>query len=560
MAAGLAAMIKSPRTKGGGGIGSLINHALSKTTNAANSFLSRMSAQAGGGFGGGPAPHGGGFSGSQLTSFDGVTVAKWIANELGYARAHGWSGPITSGYRPGFDPHTVNGFSEHSLDIYPGGAVDFGGMVDPAAAANRAAFMAAAAGYPGPRLRLPNGFRDDGHMSGTGMAMGGIIGYAQGGVLPSINKTASSLNSLLGTDGKVNQLGDLLSFYQGQWGLDSQVSGIMSGGPSAAILTNAVTGTQSIDQASVNAAIAHLSQEVGWEGSIVGDLTGALSASKALLPKIRQEIQRRRSEILARQQRIRDNLRQIAAYQKQIAAERKKKHPNKASIKGWTSQIGALQKDNLKLGGSPMAVGTGGEIGAFASQITNLQSTLQTVGAYPDQIGGAGGTGLGGELGPAQNTLAQYEQQLGALSPGALSAALSTAEAGSTGASSDQSQLLALTQQLLQQSNEALYVSQQQYGVLANLPPFGGSFAQGGIVPGPPGAARMVMAHGGEIISPGGGGAQVHIHGLGDFVDRVEMVVNGKKQEISNYVNHDLAQGARARRLLPGRTSPLVTR
>jgi hypothetical protein len=474
-------------------------------------------------------------------------------------------------------------------------------MVDPAAAANRAAFMAAAAGYPGPKLRLPNGFRDDGHMSGTGMFMGGRIpGFAQGGKNPffaqaigkpwnapilaaqtatapplaAINKAAGSLGSILGTDGEVAKLGDLLSFWQGMWGLDSTVSAIMSGGPSAAIITDPVTGAQSIDQASVDAAIAHLSQEVGWEGAIVGDLTGALGTSKALAPKIKQAIQQRQAEIRKRQQKIRDNLKKIAQFrqainnlQKQINTEHGKKHPNWKTIATWRNQqvdirgkITALEAENYTLGGNKTVVGTGGEIGTYTKQISSLQGTLQAVQGYPDMIGGAGGTGFGGELGPAQTALATYEQQLGALSPGALSAALATAGAGT--ASSDQSQLLALTQQLLQQSNEALYVSQQQYGVLANLPPFGGSFAQGGVVPGPPGAARMVLAHGGEEFLGIGrrSASEVHIHGLGDFVDRVEHIVDGKKQEISSYVNHDLASGARARRLLPGRTSPLVTR
>ena len=76
---------------------------------------------------------------------------------------------------------------------YPGGAVDFGGMVDPAGMANKLAFMAASAGYTGLRLLPASGFRDDGHMSGTGHWRGGIHGrairalnripgFAQGGV------------------------------------------------------------------------------------------------------------------------------------------------------------------------------------------------------------------------------------------------------------------------------------------------------------------------------------------------------------------------------------------
>lgn len=186
--------IAAPVVKGAGTIADLVRAALGKETSAANAYGKKHAAAAsaisGSGSSGnfGPLPTGGGFSPSQLTSFDGVTVAKWIDKELLYGRAHGWTGPITSGYRPGFDPHAPSG-SEHALDIYPGGAVDFGGMVDPAGLANKLAFMRAVAGYPAADKLIPaEGFRDDGHMSGTGHARGGMLPFAgsfhDGGVIP----------------------------------------------------------------------------------------------------------------------------------------------------------------------------------------------------------------------------------------------------------------------------------------------------------------------------------------------------------------------------------------
>lgn len=78
--------------------------------------------------------HGGG-----LTKFDGKPVASWIAKELEYARAHGWKGTITSGYRSDADqtriyrsgvrpaavPQSMGGKgSNHEFKAYPGGAVD----------------------------------------------------------------------------------------------------------------------------------------------------------------------------------------------------------------------------------------------------------------------------------------------------------------------------------------------------------------------------------------------------------------------------------------------------
>lgn len=103
----------------------------------------------------------------------GLTFARWIAAELEWAYGHGWRGPYpTSGYRPGIDPHTASGGSEHSGTQYPHGAVDFGGPEDFGA---RASFFAHVDGYEGlplipaqfgPGGLYPHG--DGGHASGTG--------------------------------------------------------------------------------------------------------------------------------------------------------------------------------------------------------------------------------------------------------------------------------------------------------------------------------------------------------------------------------------------------------
>lgn len=180
-----SAHIKRVMAKGVHGVvRQLVQGTLDKQTHAANAYLAKRapaSATAVGGGGSvtaaGAAPTGGGFSPTALGTFDGLQVASWIVPELQFARKHGWPGHITSGLRLGFDPHAPSG-SMHALDIYPGGAVDFGGMVDPAGLANRAAFISATAGYTGKKLLTPIGFRDDGHMSGTGHALGGRVNYA----------------------------------------------------------------------------------------------------------------------------------------------------------------------------------------------------------------------------------------------------------------------------------------------------------------------------------------------------------------------------------------------
>lgn len=69
-----------------------------------------------------------------LLFYDGKKVAAWIVPILKYARAHGWRGNVTSGYRSladqtriynsGKRPAAKPGTSNHEFTQYPGGAVD----------------------------------------------------------------------------------------------------------------------------------------------------------------------------------------------------------------------------------------------------------------------------------------------------------------------------------------------------------------------------------------------------------------------------------------------------
>ncbi len=66
--------------------------------------------------------------------FDGKPIASWILPILVYARAHGWKGTVTSGYRTseeqqriynsGVKPAAQPGTSNHERTKFPGGAVD----------------------------------------------------------------------------------------------------------------------------------------------------------------------------------------------------------------------------------------------------------------------------------------------------------------------------------------------------------------------------------------------------------------------------------------------------
>jgi hypothetical protein len=136
---------------------------------------------------------GGGTKGPKgVGTFNGIPMADWVIDSLNYGRKHGAYGNPTSGYRPGFDPHTATGSSEHQGTQYPHGAVDFGGYTDARALAEKLSYVHATAGYKYPLL-APKGFHDDGHASGTGHQLGGIVGprlpflgsYHNGGIAPT---------------------------------------------------------------------------------------------------------------------------------------------------------------------------------------------------------------------------------------------------------------------------------------------------------------------------------------------------------------------------------------
>lgn len=100
---------------------------------------------------------------------NGIVVAKWIYPALLWAEENGGNTEITSGFRPGPDPHTATGESEHQGTAYPHGAIDFGGFTDPTGKEHRESFLESLQrGYPGPMLIKATGFHDDGHCSASG--------------------------------------------------------------------------------------------------------------------------------------------------------------------------------------------------------------------------------------------------------------------------------------------------------------------------------------------------------------------------------------------------------
>lgn len=126
-----------------------------------------------------------GFGPTGVGTYKGVPMANWVIEALQYAAGKGVAPQPTSGYRSHAQnvAEGRNYVSEHEKTQYPGGAVDFGGMIDPASLPKKMAVVRATSNFRYPLL-APIGFRDDGHASGTGYRLGGFIAMSTGGPAP----------------------------------------------------------------------------------------------------------------------------------------------------------------------------------------------------------------------------------------------------------------------------------------------------------------------------------------------------------------------------------------
>lgn len=224
--------IVHPMITGAGAHGPLergAQHGIDHVYHGAVAMLRKRRAAARAAAAGGPNTGAIGTGPGGVGSYEGVPMANWVIQSLLFARGKGWRGHPTSGYRPGFDPHTATGASEHQGTRYPHGAVDFGGFVDPAARAVRDAVVRATAGYKYPLLH-PIGFSDDGHASGTGHSRGGLLAFAKGG-FPHVNAVGKALNAMVGGNYSSDEVATLWHVIGGKKpGLFGQISQAESGG------------------------------------------------------------------------------------------------------------------------------------------------------------------------------------------------------------------------------------------------------------------------------------------------------------------------------------------
>lgn len=334
------------------------------------------------------------------------------------------------------------------------------------------------------------------------------------------------------------------------------------------------SGTPSLSP-NIDSVVKQLTQVVGWEDRWVADLKAARDFSLKVIPAIKTAITRRVKVIAQIRERIRKNiaairrkLAHITDLRNKIRAERAKKTPNKQQIAKWDTEIKTtnteivkLEDENVLLAGGKRAIGDKGELATLQAQLGEKGSTgilaglmgggssasglYQLTDTVNDWVTKLGAPQLGGfgDIGTQMLEDSLYKQGLGVLATGAAAAlkaaaaeAAKSAAGDSAGADSavtdNSAAMLELQKQINEQLAKQLLVSQEQYKVLAGsadlFPPYAGRFAEGGVVPGPPGAPRTIIAHGGEEFL--GVGARrdptpviIEIHGKGvplqEFID-----------------------------------------
>lgn len=271
-------------------------------------------------------------------------------------------------------------------------------------------------------------------------------------------------------------------------------------------------------------------------------------ACEARITKIQKRINAMRHMIETQTKRI-EKLR------KHLSSLKGAKHQDKKAISSTETIVKGLEKSNIELGGSATGIGSAGKLHALEAEREVYKEHLSTFGERRNtfredkaQITGAGNEG--GSLAESNLTLHQLEKQMGELGAPSLAAQLKKAEA-QAGKNPAEEELATLLKTQNEELSKQLAVSQAQYKVLSQMPPFGGSFAYGGIVPGPIGAPRTIVAHGGERVGKGGG-VQVVVHDGAVNSDRIEVIADGVVQKRAR------STARNASRPLPSRGGGLV--
>lgn len=282
-----------------------------------------------------------------------------------------------------------------------------------------------------------------------------------------------------------------------------------------------------IDQGAVDARAAEIIALLGMERPILDNVLAAhrplnrlSKAAKTTRAQLKKRIAEIRDRVRANLRRLRELNRKIGVQEKNIersqeaiAKERRKKKPDKKAIerhqsdikgyrgfiRGWRGEVREIEKENRALTGSPDSMADGGRIGHELEQIQRLNTIAGNIHSWRSEL--VGTSGQGGLKYDVNSILYDLMRQAGELGPDALAKALAAATPEKKDVDAKEGDPHAdLYKAFYVETKQREAVARAQQAVLSQLPPFGGSFADGGIVPGPVGAARTVIAHGGEAI------------------------------------------------------------
>jgi hypothetical protein len=178
-----------------------------------------------------------------------------------------------------------------------------------------------------------------------------------------------------------------------------------------------------------------------------------------------------------------------------------------------TNELTPLQETLKVLGGSSTSIGSGGEYGKALSE---NQAIISSKGEAEGKLAEL----LTSKLPQAMISLRSVEEAM-------KDSPVPEVKKTTTAASTSTERLLELEKEGRAQEKLALLVSQAQYKVLSNLPPFAGKFHDGGIVPGPLGQERTALVLAGERISPAGSGdtsVRVIVHDGAVDPNKIEVI------------------------------------
>jgi Phage tail lysozyme/D-alanyl-D-alanine carboxypeptidase len=326
-------LISAPKVQGvSGAIGQIANATVKSVASAANTYLSSLGQITGTGFSGSSGGSGG--SSSPSIPFTGATlsglgygnasynplhkpIANWIIPILNWARAHGFDGTVTSGYRSFAEQEylyqhrgtdgissivALPGTSNHEKIDYPGGAVDVDGGSDQR-------LISMLRDYHGhPTLIGGNlGPADPYHFSATGFAAGGlltkhlrrmglrdlrkkILRFAEGGVAPWGGKPVmieAHEGERISNPPQWEHVASMAGMTGSQ--LDSHM-GYDTGSPRQRFLTGGIAGPTQVvtSNASSGSSLTSLNSLLGnlTPGLNMGSLTSSLSGLAEIMKAI----------------------------------------------------------------------------------------------------------------------------------------------------------------------------------------------------------------------------------------------------------------------------------